>query len=279
MGENGYSFGVLVSLMLMSWMLGACADATARATKGAARSGFVASVVQGSVYRHQVFVRSDGKQDQLLVFIDGDGSPWTHQGRQVSHDPTPRNPLALQLALHTPGSVLYVGRPCHFSARQDPACTPSVWTSDRYSAAVVASMAAVVNRFAADAGYAKVVLIGYSGGGALSVLAAPQIPAARAVITIAADLDVQQWSDYHGYARLDGSLNPATQASLDDSIVQRHLIGGRDRNVPESASRRYLAMLADDQVWRFPNFDHVCCWREHWRPIWRALETPLGNTP
>jgi pimeloyl-ACP methyl ester carboxylesterase len=243
----------------------------------AQRGGLAAAVVQGTQFRHEIFMNTAPRGAVLFVFIDGDGSPWNRDGQEPAFDPTPHRPLALELAAGTPRSVIYVGRPCYFSVRSDAACTPSVWTAERYSAPVVASLAAVVNGFAADHGFGRVVLIGYSGGGALAVLMAPHIPSTRAVVTIAADLDTAAWSAWHGYLPLDGSLNPAAQAPLDPAIRQWHLVGGLDVNVPERVSRRYLDRMDPAQVWRFPRFDHRCCWVEQWPAVLARIETELGE--
>jgi dienelactone hydrolase len=149
----------------------------------------------------------------------------------------------------------------------DAACTPRIWTSDRYSQSVVESMAAALNRFAADHGYRHTVLVGYSGGGSLAMLMAPHIASITAVVTIAANLDVAAWTRWHDYLPLSGSLDPATQAPLAASIRQLHLVGGRDANVPESINDRFFSTLRPEQLLRFPGFDHVCCWVEQWADI------------
>ena len=254
-----------------------CANLTDRADRAARRGGLAGSVVQGTQYRHQIFVNTAPRGAVLFVFVDGDGSPWSRDGQEPATDPTPRRPLALELAARTPHSVVYVGRPCYFLARSDAACNTGVWTSERYSASVVASLAAVVNRTAAVNGFRSIVLIGYSGGGTLAVLMAPYIPSTSAVATIAANLDVAAWASWHGYRPIEGSLNPATQPPLDSAIRQWHLVGGRDVNVPERVSRRYLDTLNPGQIWRFPSFDHACCWAEQWPNILGRIEAALGD--
>ena len=49
----------------------------------------------------------------LRVYIEGDGHAWESRTRPAS-DPTPRNPVALDLAMADPGTdpVLYLARPC-----------------------------------------------------------------------------------------------------------------------------------------------------------------------
>jgi pimeloyl-ACP methyl ester carboxylesterase len=254
-----------------------CANRAERAGRLAQQDGLGASVVQGTQYRHEVFISAAPRGSVLYVFIDGDGSPWSDNGGEPARDPTPRRPLALELAVRTPRSVMYLGRPCYFLARSDSACRPSVWTSERYSAGVVESLVAVVNRFVQDSDYRSAILIGYSGGGTLAVLMAPHIPSTAALVTIGANLDVAAWSSWHGYVPLEGSLNPAAQAPLKPNIRQWHLVGGRDLIAPESVSRRYLDTLRQDQTWRFPAFDHACCWVEQWPNILARIDAALGE--
>jgi hypothetical protein len=266
-----------VRIFPLLFALFGCANLAERAGRLAQQDGLAASVVQGTQFRHELFVSAAPRGSVLYVFIEGDGSPWSDNGREPAHDPTPRRPLALELAVRTPRSVMYLGRPCYFLARSDSACRPSVWTSERYSAGIVESLVAVVNRFVQEGAYRSVILIGYSGGGTLAVLMAPSIPATGAVVTIGANLDVAAWSSWHGYAPLEGSLNPAAQAPLEPAIRQWHLVGGRDLIVPESVSRRYLDTLHRDQIWRFPSFDHACCWVEQWPNILGRIEAALGD--
>lgn len=255
----------------------ACQDLTASAARTASQAGLATSLVQGSNYQHQVFVSSSLNESSLFVFIDGDGSPWRHGGSYVSRDPTPQRPLALELAVRTPHAVIYLGRPCYFLARHDAACDSRVWTSDRYSVQVAESIATVINRYANENPSRCVVLVGYSGGGVLSVLVAPLVPSTCAVVTIAADLDVDAWTRWHHYLPLKGSLNPATQPPLEPHIAQWHLVGDRDSNVPPQISLRYLDQVPNDRIWHFSTFDHACCWVEQWPDILARIEVELGT--
>jgi pimeloyl-ACP methyl ester carboxylesterase len=116
-------------------------------------------------------------------------------------------------------------------------------------------------------GVKELVLFGHSGGGVLAVLLASRLPQTRAVVTIGANLDIDAWTDMHGYSRLGESLNPAVEPVLDSSIAQLHLIGGRDRNVPPRLLQPYLIRQPDAQVVVMPGYDHVCCWRDLWPKV------------
>jgi hypothetical protein len=275
--------GGQVLALALALALGGCANPTLRARAYAQRNGMSAGVIQGARFQHEIFTKAaamraastpDAMVDSamLYVFIDGDGSPWVDAGTRIAKDPTPHRPLALELAAATPHAVLYLGRPCYFEPRLEAICTPDLWTSGRYSADVVDSLVAAVARYAAAHDNPPLILIGYSGGGTLAMLMAAQLPATRAVVTIAANLDVDAWARWHRYLPLSASKNPAAERPLADSIQQWHLVGGKDDNVPEALNRRYFDTLRPAQVWRYPGFDHACCWAEHWTSILARID-------
>jgi hypothetical protein len=256
-------------------LLTACRTPTENATDEARGAGLAASVIPGAGFRHAIFFRQSRPDDTLYVFIEGDGAPWSGDGRRVRSDPTPHHALALQLAERSRHAVLYLGRPCYFGLESDGSCDPSLWTSGRYSERVVGSLVAAVNGFAVRHAYRAVVLVGYSGGGTLAVLMAPRMTSIEAVITVAANLDVAAWARWHGYLPLEASLNPADMPPLDPSIREWSLLGGNDANVPERISSRYLARLGPEQIWRFTDFDHVCCWVNAWPGIEARIDAAL----
>jgi len=253
----------------------ACSTAGRRADQLARAGALTPRILQGADFQHQLYARLEATGDTLLVFIDGDGVAYTNGGTAVSTDPTPHRALALELAAETPGPVVYLGRPCSFSVRADPACSPDDWTSSRYSAAVATSMARAVARYAGER-FQRLVLVGYSGGGTLAVLMAAQLGRTAAVITIAANLDTDAWTQWHGYLPLTGSLNPSDMAPLPSSIPQWHLVGDRDTNTPARLNARYWATVAPDRIWHYAQFDHVCCWAEHWPAIFARIQAERG---
>ena len=92
-------------------------------------------------------------------------------------------------------------------------------------------MVAALRGFLSVHPYRNVVLIGYSGGGTIAWLMAARIPETTRVVTIAANLDIDEWTRIHDYSRLAGSLNPALAPALTPAIEQLHFVGGRDTNV------------------------------------------------
>jgi len=229
----------------------------------------------GAGFEHRAFTANHAGGDLLVVFIDGDGTPWTFHGSRVASDPTPRAPLALKLAAETPYPVLYLGRPCYFKVQGEPPCFASYWTDERYSQAVVGSMASATATYAADHGFKRILMVGYSGGGTLAMLMTPHVTMTVGVITIAANLDPDTWTRLHRYLPLTGSLNPSTQPALPKGVQEWHLIGGRDTRVPYEAAQRYLQRVPPDRVRRYAGFDHVCCWEAAWPPLLREVRAVL----
>jgi len=231
-------------------------------------------VVTGDGFPHLVLSSPRASGRALHVYLDGDGTP--EAGGHPTADPTPRDPLVLDLMALDGLPAVYVGRPCYHGLAT-AACTPALWTSARYSESVVASMAAAVRRVVDARGVTQVTWIGYSGGGVLAVLLATRVPQTVGVVTIAANLDIDAWSDHHGTPRLSASLNPARQPAPAPSVHQRHYAGGRDTTVPASITRQgappgaHLIVIAD--------YDHRCCWITLWPTILGALESPPPPHP
>ena len=249
-------------LALLALGLG-CSAPAAEFARRAAAHGFTAEVVPGASLHHVVFRRPQPGERRIHVYLDGDGTPWL--GGLPAKDPTPREPLVLALMARDPAASLYLGRPCYHGLAREPGCRSALWTSTRYSAPVLASMAAALRRIVTSEGIAEIVWFGYSGGGSLAVLLAPRFPESRAVITVAANLDIDAWTDGHGDARLAGSINPAREPALPDRLVQIHYAGGRDRVVPLVVVAR--GVTGNARLVVVPRYDHVCCWETGWPAI------------
>lgn len=195
----------------------------------------------------------------LAIYLEGDGSPWLTR-YQVAADPTPRNPLMLDLMARNPGPAVYLGRPCYFGV-EDPACHPLLWTHERYSNEVVESLAEVIRRLLASTGARRLSLFGHSGGATLALLLAPRIPQTCAIVTFAGNLDVGAWASFHSYSPLMGSLDPATQ-SEQAAVPKLHFMGGRDSLIPPSVLRAATEKQANSTVRFYEEYDHSCCWAE-----------------
>ena len=242
-------------------------------------------MLDGNGFRHRTFARWATGSSWLTVFIEGDGSPWSSSGRKPASDPTPRVPLTLVLAGETPGNVLYLGRPCYFGLEHDPRCDASTWTSGRYAPQIVDSLEAAVRSFTREHDMHHVLLVGYSGGGTLAVLLAARLAANAAahagpevaIVTLAGNLDPDEWTRLHDYQPLSGSLNPAHEPPLPPTLPAWYLVGDRDLNVPAAAMKAYFARVPPDRVWHYPDADHACCWVAHWPDALATIREQLGE--
>lgn len=254
---------VIGGLIAFAVLVG-CATPTERFEQRAADLGFTSIVLHGDGFEHRSFAARAGSAGSTLhVYIEHDGTPWASLDR-VAEDPTPRTPFALELMAKDTGPRLLLGRPCYFQTQMRPPCSQLLWTHERYSSAVVASMVAALRRYLTEHRFRHVVLVGYSGGGALAWLIAARLQQTSGLVTVAANLDIEHWAKLHGYSPLAGSLNPAAAPSLPTAIVQRHYVGERDVNVPPSVVRSFARRHPTASVIEIGGFDHVCCWVERW---------------
>jgi pimeloyl-ACP methyl ester carboxylesterase len=233
-------------------------------------------MLPGTGFQHAAYARVTDGDALLVLFIEGDGLPWVHGGRAIASDPTSSALLALALAAQTPGSVLYLGRPCYLAARSDPACATRWWTFDRYAPEVVTSLAAAATRFMEAHHLGRTLLVGHSGGGTLAVLLAERLPRVAGVISIAGNLDPDEWTRQHRYTPLTGA-NPALEPALPRALPQWYLVGGRDMNVSEAMAARYLDRVSPDRIWRYALFDHHCCWQRAWPEVYARVTSQLST--
>jgi hypothetical protein len=266
----GFRALVLASLLVVA--LG-CATPAERFATRADALGFAREVVRGDPFAHVVWQRGVPAGDLLHVYLDGDGSPML--AGVPSPDPTPREPLVLDLMALDPIASVYVGRPCYHGVRT-AACRGAVWTSARYSDSVVASLVTVVRRVVQRDGARRVVWIGHSGGGALARLAAPRVPETVALVTIGANLSLGHWTTVRDMGRLDGSLDPAAAPPLPAQAYERHYVGSRDAIVPPAV---VMAGAPAATVVVVEGYDHVCCWRSRWPTMLADLEARLAASP
>jgi pimeloyl-ACP methyl ester carboxylesterase len=260
------------SSLVLALFLAGCASNATRIETLAGTLGLSRSVLEAGGFRSLLYMRSSGGSPDtpLAIFIEGDGVPW-RGGMQPSLDPTTGNPLALKLLGQTPAPAAYLSRPC-YQEMTGPGCTPEQWTMQRYSDEVVSSMTAAVRTAAARANARKVVLVGYSGGGVLAVLIAERLDNVAAVITVGADLDIDAWAQHHGYLPLTGSLNPALSTGA-HPWPETHLYGARDAVVPPATTAAYFARFPHAQRKVMDDYDHVCCWVEHWPALWQEIRS------
>ncbi|ADE14003.1 conserved hypothetical protein [Nitrosococcus halophilus Nc 4] len=275
LGENYQPMPVkFFPLMGLFLFLMGCVVSPPQSLDAKAREwGMTRKVIPGAEFRHVIYTRHLGQPRKTLhVYLDGDGSPWIKR-RWISRDPTPRNPLALRLMAQDTVPSVYLGRPCYHGLARDPPCTPQLWTYGRYSPQVVESMAVALAHVLATGNFSELVLIGYSGGGALAMLLAERFSQTAAVVTIAGNLNPAAWAQHHGYTPLWDSINPSQQPPLNPAIFQLHLLGERDQNILPPMVRSAVSRQKHAKLHLLADFDHICCWKAIWPSVLAALRS------
>jgi pimeloyl-ACP methyl ester carboxylesterase len=203
----------------------------------------------------------------LTIYIEGDGAAWLNRSTP-SKDPTPVNPTGLNLALrHQRGPAAYLARPCQFVAGTDRhGCSVEYWTSARFAATIIDAEDIAIDILKVQTGAQRVVLVGYSGGGAVAALLASRRKDVDRLVTVAGNLDHATWTRLHGVEPLVGSLNPADEWRALVAIPQVHFVGSKDTVVDGRIASAYARRFPEPRprIVTVDGFDHACCWTEAW---------------
>ncbi len=257
--------------LLACAFLVSCADPRDGAQRLAERAGFAARDIPTRPFRLMAYVRPAAGAPVLHLYIEGDGHSW-RTGDQPSDDPTPRSPVALELAARDPAeSVAWLARPCQYVVA-DPACDEAFWTGQRYGETVVGSVNQAIDALMAATGARRLDLTGFSGGGALAALIAERRSDVDSLRTVAANLDTADWTARHGVTPLRGSLNPADAAPSLAALPQVHFVGAEDTNVPEATVRSFVHRIgrpACVTVAVVPGLGHNGDWAARWPDLLR----------
>lgn len=207
----------------------------------------------------------------LTVYIEGDGLAWINASL-VSLDPTPITPVGLAMALrHPKGAAAYLARPCQYVEGADTqGCSTQYWTTLRFAPEVVESTSQAIDLLKQQFQAKQLVLVGYSGGGAVAALVAARRHDVALLVTVAGNLDHRVWTGLHHATPLTGSLNPADAWPQLQGIPQLHFVGGKDRIVPPEVGKSFATHFPADrhpEIRMIPNFDHTCCWAEQWAEL------------
>jgi len=249
--------------------LNSCTTPSEKFSRVATELKYRQQVIDTAIFSHRVFANTAVEQHKesttIHVYLDGDGTPWKNN-RWLAKDPTSRNPMILRLMQLDKSPAILLGRPCYHGLNLTSECASRYWTTHRYSSLVVKSMAMALTQWLKEREYNQLILIGYSGGGVLAMLLASEMPMLQTVVTLAANLDVREWSLYHGYMPLDDSLNPAA-LELNSNIHQLHIAGADDKVVPTYIIEQYAARQVNASYLLFPDQNHRCCWTKVWPDI------------
>jgi dienelactone hydrolase len=247
-------------------------DGRTQARRAIDEHGFQQAQVKADPFvLYTAFKGLDDADTRLTVYIEGDGRSWTNR-YSPPIDPTPANPIALDLAVRDEAPrVVYIARPCQYTRDRDRrGCHPRYWATHRFAEEVIDATNQVVDHYKAAFAVREIELVGFSGGGAVAALIAARRSDVVGLTTLGAPLDHATWTRIHGVTPMTNSLNPADQARDLQDVPQVHLVGADDSTVPAEVVRAYQARMSDPSMTRIivlENHDHTCCWVENWRSL------------
>lgn len=242
------------------------ADARLHAAESiAAAQGWRAQTLRTDTFALQSWAPARASTGETLsVYIEGDGLAWL-SASSPSQDPTPTRPMVLRMAMAQPtGAAVYLGRPCQYTRRADPLCTDAFWTDKRFAAQVIDAMDQALDTLKRQRGAKRLVLVGYSGGGAVTALLAERRNDVSAWITVAGNIDTGAWTTYHRIPPLTGSLDPMADSAKLRALPQWHFVGSRDAIVPAQLVREFASRMPLAKVIERQGYDHGCCWADDW---------------
>ncbi len=237
--------------------------------------GFIQQHIPTSTFTLYALLRpaqAHATHNTLHVYIEGDGQAWLSR-YEPSSDPTPTQTTTLNIAQNDPstGPVLYLARPCQF-VHNSPPCHMKYWTSHRFAPEVITATHEAINSVKTQVGAKKVVLVGFSGGGAVAALVANQRIADNDVVflgSIAGNLDVKTWVDWHKISPLTGSLDPIDVAAQLRHIPQRHLTSHNDSIIPPQTNITFCQALQKPRACvSIKDIRHDGPWEKVWNYVY-----------
>jgi len=256
--------------LVLSFCLSACSST--RLDQTALQQGLNYQRIETDLFQLAGVTRGKPIEDHSKpsrIYLEGDGIPW--RNNEPSANPTGRGRLSFQIFLQDEWATAYLARPCYEQETMPANCTPELWTSGRYSKAVVNTLIQAIEQIAPTG---DIELVGYSGGGTLAALIAHRLTRVSRVLTLAANLDHDAWSQHHGSLPLTSSLNPIDDAPTLNGR-ELHLFGADDTIAPAALAQVYFEKHVA-AVGVIDGFTHRCCWVEQWL---RILEEWDGQHP
>ena len=266
---NNFKFGS-VNILIVLVFLSSCQQVS-HYSKLIKANKWNSAIVSGQGFNHLLVDNLKPTTEFIHIYIEGDGRPLNSLG-DPSVDPTPEFPLALALMSRDKARSFYIGRPCYFEVYSSE-CNQNLWTEGRYSEPVVNSLSKVVSNLSSES-KRSVILIGFSGGGALAALIANRNSDVSILMAINGNLDLLEWTKYHGTIPLANSLNPISEQNEVNNLVRKiFLVGEKDAVVPHEISQHYVNQHGGELI-EYADFSHACCWLDVWGDIFTDLQIP-----
>lgn len=203
----------------------------------------------------------------INAYIEGDGLSWITRSIR-SDDPTPLNPVALKLMKQDESDCkIYLARPCQYV--HGKSCEVKYWTSHRFNSKVIKSYDELLSKLKEKYKNDTFTLIGYSGGAAIASLSASKRDDISTLVTVAGNLNVKLWTDMKNFSPLYGSLDPIDFTQNLQDIKQYHLIGTKDRVIPQEILFSYMGKFSKKENIKYKQIEatHSCCYEEEFKKL------------
>ncbi|MCK9196785.1 MAG: hypothetical protein M0P16_07350 [Syntrophales bacterium] len=262
---------------LYGCVTGATTDRTALVDRISREGKLEKSSLKTSSFTLTAYSRASRPGGTLNLYIEGDGSAWIIPAWR-SLDPSPRNPLVLEMAALDPAAnVAYLARPGQYPAPDSSRVDPAYWSDKRFAPEVIAAMNEAIDSLKAITGAGKINLVGYSGGAAIAVLITTRRSDIISLRTVAGNLDPEAVNRFHHVSPLTGSLNPMDVADKLKGLPQRHFIGPKDTVIPSFIASSFVKRAGSPdglEITVVKGASHSKGWREQWKLL---LEVPLRS--
>lgn len=200
-------------------------------------SQYVYREIQTSFFTLASWQKIENPQGVYKIYIEGDGYAFRASGT-VSSNPTPRGFLLREIAFGDKHeNVIYLARPCQYV--EDKHCRSEYWSNARFAPEVVRSEYEAVKNII---GNNQVTLVGFSGGAQVAGLMAVKYSDLniRRLVTVAGNLDVRAWTDYHHLPSLNLSDDLGLYQKEYARFPQIHYIGTEDSNIVPAISEKFI---------------------------------------
>ncbi len=259
---------VFLPILLLTAIITGCNTSRFNAGKTADRLAqkheFTKKLVKGGDFWFTTYQKISDPSGPKVIYIEGDGKIMANR-YAISDNPTPTKPMLISLAFADPRpNVVYLARPCQYTPMEvNSQCNNTYWTNKRYSEDSIEAINQAINKISSND---KFELVGYSGGGGVAVLIAARNKNTSSVLTIAANLDIDDFIKYHNAAPMVSSLNPIDYASAVKNVPQLHFSGGKDKIVPAFIGEKFTARIttgcARHEI--IPEVEHDKYWQKYW---------------
>lgn len=197
-------------------------------------------------------------------------------------DPTPTDPIGLKLALadRSAATLVYLARPCQYANPMGRSCRPLLWTAARYGDEILDATDERLDEILAPLVPREVTLVGFSGGGVVASLLAARRDDITRLITVAAPLDIDAWTQAQDVSPLLRSSSPMDVVDALRSLPQDHFLGLQDERVPPDVIERFDRALGDEapsRVHRVQDASHLD-WPGRWAALLDGLEPLCGDS-